>query len=76
MSKRILLIEDSEDIANMVKSYLSEKLYSVTLATDGEKGIELFNEDSKYDLILLDIMLPKKMDLKLWNKYEEKVQFP
>lgn len=76
MSKRILLIEDSEDIANMVKSYLSEKLYGVTLATDGEKGIELFNEDSKYDLILLDIMLPKKNGLEVMEQIRRESTVP
>ncbi|NEO78209.1 response regulator [Moorena sp. SIO4G3] len=55
---RILLVEDDEGIAKVVTAALASQHYQVDLATDGDEGIELA-EIFKYDLILLDWMLPK-----------------
>lgn len=55
---RILVIEDDEDIQEILKNYLIEEGYTVTLAGDGVDGIAKFHRGA-YDLIVLDIMLPK-----------------
>ncbi|NEQ05484.1 MAG: response regulator transcription factor, partial [Moorea sp. SIO4E2] len=55
---RILLVEDDEGIAKVVTAALASQHYQVDLATDGDEGIALA-EILKYDLILLDWMLPK-----------------
>jgi len=55
---RILLIEDDAAIANVVRRGLVGQHYSVDVAEDGEKGCELAL-CSDYDLIILDLMLPK-----------------
>jgi DNA-binding response OmpR family regulator len=55
---RILLVEDDESIAEVLKAALTSQHYLVELATDGEAGWELA-EAFEYDLILLDLMLPK-----------------
>ncbi|NEO06356.1 response regulator [Moorena sp. SIO3I8] len=55
---RILLVEDDEGIAKVVTAALASQHYQVDLATDGDEGIALA-EIFKYDLILLDWMLPK-----------------
>lgn len=55
---RILLVEDDERIATVVADSLTEQRYIVDIAGDGETGWE-FAEALPYDLILLDIMLPK-----------------
>ncbi|NEP28682.1 response regulator transcription factor, partial [Moorena sp. SIO3I6] len=55
---RILLVEDDEGIAKVVTAALASQHYKVDLATDGDEGIALA-EIFKYDLILLDWMLPK-----------------
>jgi DNA-binding response OmpR family regulator len=55
---RILIVEDNERIAETVADVLEEQHYIVDIALDGEAGwqqAEAFN----YDLILLDLMLPK-----------------
>lgn len=57
MSKRILVIEDNQDIAEMYELILSEEGYRVDLRYTGESGVARAQEDS-YDLILLDVMLP------------------
>jgi len=55
---RILLVEDDRGIARFVKKGLLENSYFVEVAYDGEKGLYLaLHED--YDLIVLDILLPK-----------------
>jgi DNA-binding response OmpR family regulator len=56
---RILLVEDEPAIAAGVKDDLELEGYAVDLATDGAAAVEKGRE-GQYDLILLDIMLPKK----------------
>jgi DNA-binding response OmpR family regulator len=55
---RILLVEDDKGIVRFVKKGLLENSFSVEVATDGEEGVNFFLH-MKYDLIVLDIMLPK-----------------
>lgn len=58
MNEKILVIEDDLDIQEIIGEFLSASGYLVEVAGDGLKGIEKFN-GSKFDLVLLDIMLPK-----------------
>lgn len=55
---RILLVEDDPGIAGFITKGLVEERYAVDLATDGEEGF-LMAETVSYDLIVLDVMLPK-----------------
>jgi len=55
---RILLIEDESKVANLVKRGLEHVGYDVDIASDGEKGFDMFRS-AEYDLVLLDLMLPK-----------------
>lgn len=55
---RILVVEDEEDIQEILKNYLTDKDYLVTLASDGVDGIAKFHS-GRYDLVLLDVMMPK-----------------
>jgi two-component system, OmpR family, copper resistance phosphate regulon response regulator CusR len=56
---RILVVEDDKNIAEVIQRGLSEQHYSVDVARDGEEGAYLALT-SDYDVIILDIMLPKK----------------
>ncbi len=56
--KRILVVEDDADSASILEAYLRRDGFAVTLAEDGQRGIELHRQ-CKPDLILLDVMLPK-----------------
>ncbi|EYE87255.1 transcriptional regulator [Fervidicella metallireducens AeB] len=58
MHEKILVIEDDFDIQEIISETLSANGYKVELAEDGLVGIEKFNKE-KYDLIILDIMMPK-----------------
>ncbi|MEI7905449.1 MAG: response regulator transcription factor [Candidatus Firestonebacteria bacterium] len=55
---RILVIEDEKKIAAFIKRGLKEEGYAVDAASDGEEGVFLA-VDKEYDLIILDIMIPK-----------------
>lgn len=57
--KKILIVEDEIEIRNILKLYLLKEGYDVTEAEDGEVAIKLFYE-KPFDLVILDIMLPKK----------------
>lgn len=57
--KRILIVDDEEQIRNILRMYLVKEGYEVSEAEDGEKGLKLFYE-KPFDLVILDVMLPKK----------------
>lgn len=60
MSKaKLLVVEDDPNLGDILKEYLEMKGYEPTLCRDGEEGWNKFKKD-KYDLCLLDIMMPKK----------------
>ena len=56
--KKILVVEDEKDIQNIIKAFLENAEYKVETADDGLDAIN-FIQKNNYDLILLDIMLPK-----------------
>ena len=58
VSTKILIVEDEIDIREGISEYLSEVGYDVMVAEDGQEGIDLF-KSNEFDLVLLDIMLPK-----------------
>ncbi|WP_013323504.1 response regulator [Gloeothece verrucosa] len=55
---KLLLVEDDQNLAEVIKGALKSQHYLVDLATDGQTGLE-FAEMFEYDLIMLDLMLPK-----------------
>lgn len=58
LMQKILIVEDDRDIQELLQEFLKEVGYMVDIAVDGVEAISMFNANS-YDLILLDIMLPK-----------------
>lgn len=56
--QNILIVEDDMDIQELLREFLKEAGYEVMAANDGIEAMELFVKN-KFDLILLDIMLPK-----------------
>lgn len=57
MAKRVLIIEDDNNIADLLRLYLERDGFSVEMAADGRVGVNAFESDV-FDLVLLDIMLP------------------
>lgn len=68
---RILLVEDDADLAQFIKKGLKEEHYVVDVATDGEEGLALALGNA-YDLLILDIMLPKLDGLTLCRRVRDK----
>lgn len=56
---RILIIEDEKEVADFVRRALQEESHAVDTAFDGQRGEELALSEN-YDLVILDLMLPKK----------------
>ena len=56
--QKILVVADDLDIQELLKNFLQEAGYSIVLANDGVETLSIFS-DVQFDLILLDIMLPK-----------------
>ena len=67
---RILIVEDEYSLAEIVMNRLQKEKYSVDISTDGEEG--LYNALSGiYDLIILDVMLPKVDGFEILNQIKE-----
>ena len=56
--QKILVVEDDFDIQEILLNFLQEAGYDITVANDGVEALSVFT-DNQFDLILLDIMLPK-----------------
>jgi heavy metal response regulator len=68
---RILVVEDEKKVASFLKKGLEEERYAVDCAFDGEEA--LFMADAnEYDLVILDIMLPKVDGLEVLKQVREK----
>ena len=65
--QRILIIEDNQDIVSNLYMYLEPRGYVLDCAHDGQSGLALATQNS-FDLILLDIMLPKMNGVELCQK--------
>jgi DNA-binding response OmpR family regulator len=68
---RILLVEDDADLAQFIRKGLKEEHYAVDVAADGEEGLVLALNNA-YDLLILDIMLPKLDGLTLCRRIRAK----
>lgn len=67
---RVLVVEDSSEVARQIKSALTHELYVVDIARDGEEGLFL-GETEPYDAIILDLGLPKLDGLSVLQRWRE-----
>ncbi|MEA3464515.1 MAG: response regulator transcription factor [Thermodesulfobacteriota bacterium] len=68
---KILVVEDEKKVANFIQRGLEEENFSVEIATNGVEGFNMA-EANHYDLILMDIMLPKKDGMTVIKELREK----
>lgn len=73
--QQILLVEDDRSISEVVDHYLTKEGFHVVHAFDGEEGIQLFRQNA-FDLILLDLMLPKLNGMDLLKIIREQSKIP
>ncbi len=64
---RVLVVEDEHKIANSIKKGLEQESYAVDITYDGEAGYDLASSED-YDLLILDILLPKMDGLMICSK--------
>ncbi len=67
---RILIVEDEKKVAGFIKKGFEEETYAVDVAYDGEEGYNLA-EMGQYDLIVLDLMLPKMNGMDVLGKLRD-----
>ncbi|MCB8965823.1 MAG: response regulator transcription factor [Ardenticatenaceae bacterium] len=75
MGKTILVVDDSESLRKMVKSYLEQEGFRVLTAINGREAIFLAR-DEKPDLILLDIMMPELSGYEFMRIYSKEADTP
>ena len=68
---RLLVIEDDEKIRSLVSTGLEQENFIVDVAPDGELGVQAM-ENQPYDLVVLDLMLPKMSILDVMNTMRER----
>lgn len=67
MTKKILLIEDEKIMINLLEKKLTKEGYDISVARDGEEGLIKMRQ-SKPDLVLLDIVMPKMGGLEVMEE--------
>ena len=73
---RILIVEDEKKVADFIRRGLKEENYSVDVAYDGEEG-HFQATTNEYDLLILDVMLPKLDGISLCRKLRaQKISTP
>lgn len=75
MKKHILLVEDDESIREMVENYLRMEGFNITSAPNGEESVQQYLNTS-FDLMILDIMMPKLDGLEVLKIIREKSALP
>ncbi|MBY7141829.1 response regulator transcription factor [Virgibacillus sp. NKC19-3] len=74
MSKNILIAEDEEDMRHLINLHLKKQGYQIIQATDGQEAINKIN--TSVDLVLLDIMMPKRSGLEVCESIRQEVDCP
>ncbi|WP_332650807.1 response regulator YycF [Lysinibacillus sp. 54212] len=75
MNKTILVVDDEKPIADIIQFNLIKEGYNVICAYDGDEALEKI-EEQQPDLMLLDIMLPKRDGMEVCREVRKKYDFP
>lgn len=73
--ERILLVEDDVTISEMVRDYLSSEGFEVKVAFDGVEALQVYEKED-FDLVLLDLMIPKLDGMRVMKGIREKSLTP
>jgi DNA-binding response OmpR family regulator len=73
--KRVLIVEDDKSIAELERDYLEINGFSVEIASEGNRGLDLVMS-KEYDLVILDLMLPGVDGYSLCKKIRETKEVP
>ena len=75
MSKRILIVEDELPIAELEKDYLELSGFEVVICSDGTEGMKMATTE-KFDMVILDLMLPGMDGFEICKKIRETSEIP
>ena len=67
MEKRILIVEDEDDIIEFVSAALEENGYAPVVARNGEEAMERIRQ-SRPDLVIMDILMPQQSGIKMYRE--------
>ncbi len=67
MSKKVLVVDDDQDVRSFVVTVLEENEYSPLVAKDGVEGLEVIKKENP-DLVILDVLMPRGSGMRLYRK--------
>ncbi len=73
MPKKVLVVDNSLDDRETIKDVLRRNRYAVTTAANGRKALEIV-KDERYDLIMMNIAMPKMSGYELLRKLRAKIK--
>ena len=74
MGKKILIIDDDQELLKMLQTYFEMKGYRISTARDGVQGLKMTEENP--DIILLDINMPRIDGIEVCRRIRDKVSCP
>ena len=75
MSKKVMVIDDDKNATKFMSVVLSENGYDPIIAYDGHEGLQKIEESKDIDLIVLDVMMPKKTGFVLFKELKRKDEY-
>ena len=75
IKRRILVVEDEQDVAYMIARFLGNE-YDVVVAMNGQQGLDMAFVDPKPDLIITDVMMPKLDGITMVKRIRERDPSP
>ncbi|MGG3871861.1 response regulator transcription factor [Brevibacillus laterosporus] len=72
---RVLIVDDEKEIRDLLRKYLERELYQVDVAVNGEEALQMF-EKKKYNLLILDVMMPKIDGIEVCRRLRNKTNTP
>ncbi len=67
MSKKVLVVDDDQDVRSFVVTVLEENQYIPLVAQDGVEGLEMIEKELP-DLVILDVLMPRGSGIRLYRK--------
>ncbi|MDA3788408.1 MAG: response regulator [Desulfobacula sp.] len=74
MSKKVLVVDDDQDVRSFVVTVLEENQYIPLVAQDGVEGLEMIKKH-KPDLVILDVLMPRGSGIRLYRKLKTDEEF-
>lgn len=70
----ILLVEDNKDVAIFIRSIFRPEQYNILYANNGEKALEIMNNQDLPDIVITDVLMPKKSGIELCKEMKASAQ--